>query len=859
MGISLYTDKKTYVNGSTPAINATNLNSTEEQIDKITKYLNAEYSTETTATAEITSLPSSDIENGELELTLRGNSVSNILEDDVAGCESTSGWTGTATIALDSSNELEGTNCLKLTLNSTANQYRYYNAFSSIDTSKYYLITGYVKNEDLSGDGIKMLVGVSTTAELSTSFITDTAYTRVGIVVDPTYLTSTTYFRIYASIDGTSGEYGFIDAIQINEITSAEYALGADALLSSYPFHRGLQGTEPCETSCVGKNLNSGSLEFGYYNSTTGAKVNNLNFLRSATKIKLEPSTTYKIKESGSYTFDVQEWNEQGSFLSQLGANITQFTTSSKGAYVTYNTNSSGQNDLTIELQLEKGSSATTYEPFAKTTVKTPNRTYHSVPNTYDYFNFADGVDYKACEEYELVSGDITSINTSGTNVDRVVCSIPSNAKIGTAGANGQTVPKGFESEVASTSIDLISSVGKHFYGTTTTNLQLIVAKGAYATLGDAQTALAGTKIIYQLATPITTKYPPQNLISKPSGTIFNEFHKTQTTPYTASGIIVSDTNFPIANLIEVTKVNLTTKEETTIDIADCTIAAGGLSYTCTELSANDTVRTKYSYEFLSTRGEIAYSYPTNSMGENESNTKMIGQLGKEVDKVQNELDTAVKEVGATQGDILYSDVDNSIANLAKGTAFQHLGMNASATAPQWQESANSVLTTQGDMLYADGANSLARLAKGTAYQSLRMNSGATAPEWGSPVATGVFSDTSTVISTESTYTKDIALGFTPTFGVLMIHSSRGGSSGAIIYFGSTSSDSVAMSNIKSGSTLFKAYNGNTQLSDELWGGTDNIYIQSVRIDGTDLEIVFYNTNDDDDTLTIDKARWAVW
>lgn len=37
---------------------------------------------------------------------------------------------------------------------------------------------------------------------------------------------------------------------------------------------------------------------------------------------------------------------------------------------------------------------------------------------------------------------------------------------------------------------------------------------------------------------------------------------------------------------------------------------------------------------------------------------------------------------------------------------------------------------TAGDILYSDASNSLAKLAKGTAYQHLRMNSGATVPEW---------------------------------------------------------------------------------------------------------------------------------
>jgi len=45
-------------------------------------------------------------------------------------------------------------------------------------------------------------------------------------------------------------------------------------------------------------------------------------------------------------------------------------------------------------------------------------------------------------------------------------------------------------------------------------------------------------------------------------------------------------------------------------------------------------------------------------------------------------------------------------------------------------ETAVAKVTTQGDIPYATGANALTRLPKGTAYQKIGMNAGATAPEW---------------------------------------------------------------------------------------------------------------------------------
>lgn len=100
-------------------------------------------------------------------------------------------------------------------------------------------------------------------------------------------------------------------------------------------------------------------------------------------------------------------------------------------------------------------------------------------------------------------------------------------------------------------------------------------------------------------------------------------------------------------------------------------------------------------------------------------------------------LTTPVINVGSDADGDTYYRASGLFSRLAKGTAYQHLGMNSGATAPEWQASVNSTLTAQGDIPYASAANTLARLAKGTAGQVLTMNSGATAPEWGS-VASGL-------------------------------------------------------------------------------------------------------------------------
>ena len=122
--------------------------------DGIDKCHNPTRVAETTSENTVTHL--GDIYDGELQATVSGNTRVNLLDDDVAGCESTSGWTNfQSTDATDSSNELEGTNCLKITLTSTTGQL-YRDVFSKLDLTKYYMFSGYLKNGDLSGSGARL-------------------------------------------------------------------------------------------------------------------------------------------------------------------------------------------------------------------------------------------------------------------------------------------------------------------------------------------------------------------------------------------------------------------------------------------------------------------------------------------------------------------------------------------------------------------------------------------------------------------------------------------------------------------------------------------------------------------------------
>ena len=88
-------------------------------------------------------------------------------------------------------------------------------------------------------------------------------------------------------------------------------------------------------------------------------------------------------------------------------------------------------------------------------------------------------------------------------------------------------------------------------------------------------------------------------------------------------------------------------------------------------------------------------------------------------------METGVAKV-TTAGDLIYATGANAVARLAKGTARQVLAMNSGATAPEWQNSPQSLLDAKGEILGVSAANTLGALSAGTNDYILTADSGQT-------------------------------------------------------------------------------------------------------------------------------------
>jgi hypothetical protein len=244
-----------------------------------TKYIalvkHATSSAESSETASIIDLDTSAIGNGMTKLEIEGVTTVNLLDDDVAGCENIGYWSNSNTTKeLDNSNQLEGDGCIKITnVGGYAGSRIFRNVISLLDTSKYYLITAYFKNHNLT-NGMRVYMASNDESVAGSELTTNTSWTRSGVVIQPSDFDTATYvyIRLYAS--GEDGEYGYVDAVDLQEISAADYALGADACMAKHPYHRGLKGTIDRRVKCEGKNVvDNDKLELGRLDTTTGAEV----------------------------------------------------------------------------------------------------------------------------------------------------------------------------------------------------------------------------------------------------------------------------------------------------------------------------------------------------------------------------------------------------------------------------------------------------------------------------------------------------------------------------------------------------------------------------------------------------------
>src|SRR5699024_10383043 len=106
-------------------------------------------------------------------------------------------------------------------------------------------------------------------------------------------------------------------------------------------------------------NLFDGELEYGLIHGDTGENLPDDKQVRSKNYIQIRPNTTYTLSGYRLYPYF---YNENKEYISN-STNQT-FTTPSDCYYIRFRTAGTESNDLFANIQIEKGDTATEYEPY---------------------------------------------------------------------------------------------------------------------------------------------------------------------------------------------------------------------------------------------------------------------------------------------------------------------------------------------------------------------------------------------------------------------------------------------------------------------------------------------------------------
>jgi hypothetical protein len=120
-----------------------------------------------------------------------------------------------------------------------------------------------------------------------------------------------------------------------------------------------------------------------------------------------------------------------------------------------------------------------------------------------------------ASDDVTLVAGDVVNFVTTAVNMDYVIFSSTITTGSVTTGNFARLVTS--DREINSYVVgnpDQVTNYWKYYFATGTTNLRVVFPKGTFADITAARAYFAGTKLIYQLATPVIVSNFATNIVA---------------------------------------------------------------------------------------------------------------------------------------------------------------------------------------------------------------------------------------------------------------------------------------------------------------------------------------------------------
>jgi hypothetical protein len=360
--------------------------------------------------------------------------------------------------------------------------------------------------------------------------------------------------------------------------------------------------------------------------------------------IKVEPNQKYTISMKHfdrMVRYDVRFYDKNKSEIGRMGLtleSIKTFPVPSNAFYLRWHTApESIQLDVrTIkDLQLEKGDTATEYEPYKESiayiTAKDKDNkivNLRSLPNgTKDEIRVSGGkaelikrvneVVLDGSENYDQFNAQTYSyrLRLTGWVTNNNAISNKANSGVGYAEDGNYRIYPSLSSTVDWKNIVIGAAQAPN-------NLYIYIPfsyvdnlsgkPSGTSTLDDVKNYLNQYPItlIYQLAEPeIIPVQVSGNIVSHPSGTVYFEHGTFVTGVYTENGINVMYSDLPIKSINKIVKIEYETGLEHDIDTSKAVISTDKLSFTHPELTASDIVFFDYDYDIESTEGEATIEY----------------------------------------------------------------------------------------------------------------------------------------------------------------------------------------------------------------------------------------------------------
>ncbi|MDM8534593.1 hypothetical protein QUF55_07830 [Clostridiaceae bacterium HSG29] len=475
-------------------------------------------------------------------------------------------------------------------------------------------------------------------------------------------------------IDGVAG----VHAINMTDVYYENYTEAKMLELVSNGYIDGLQGTNDKKITSVGKNLFDGKLVLGSYNPSTGEASVSTTTVRNSTKfIQVEAIEGYYIYNSVSTSgVRIFFYDSNKSFISYV--DTQQFITPFNCRYINFRFIST---DSTSNIQIEKGTTATAYEPFMSNSNYISNL-YRIPNNVCDNVNAKTGKHTQNIKEYVLTEDDITQYNAL-TNILEIRIDKPDwyilDGLTGT-GITGTILSEVKESDaVYATKNNVIYENTITAIGSAS-SLLLLLPLGTYTTLAEAKAALKDKVILYQLATPIITNVINTPLYTETAGTIqienkFNAgwFH------YTSDGIDLTNTGYDTQSISLATKA--TSEGQEILDVTDFVNTAN--VFTNSNLNDGDWVWLEVEHN-KGTIPTLEYSAPMNTTGSLKTlNTKVasIDEDNKSQEKAIKQLqDSNYKKGNVEAGNYAEFNENGELRLYGEATQWDDLRFPALAT-----------------------------------------------------------------------------------------------------------------------------------------------------------------------------------